>query len=136
MRYLRLVEAFYCGTSVLLLAYLGVLRLDQNQKTDLYCPPSCEAGRAYACSRSIYAFIMHKEIVMFFPFLPQERYKNNLFRLELSRCTFVCQLFSSCLSIIPEGIKTMGPVGFEPTTASAPGKYLKEIKSNQLRWYP
>jgi len=30
----------------------------------------------------------------------------------------------------------MGPVGFEPTTASAPGKYLNEIISNQLRWYP
>jgi hypothetical protein len=69
---------------------------------------------------------------MFFPFLPQERYKNNPFKLELSRCTFVWQLFSSCFSIIPEGIKTMGPVGFEPTTASAPGKYLSEIKSNEM----
>jgi hypothetical protein len=30
----------------------------------------------------------------------------------------------------------MGPVGFEPTTASAPGQYLDEINSNQSSWYP
>jgi hypothetical protein len=30
----------------------------------------------------------------------------------------------------------MGPVGFEPTTASAPGLYLKEMILNQLSWYP
>ena len=30
----------------------------------------------------------------------------------------------------------MGPVGFEPTTASAPGQYLDEINSNQPSWYP
>ena len=30
----------------------------------------------------------------------------------------------------------MGPVGFEPTTASAPGQYLEEINSNLSSWYP
>ncbi len=30
----------------------------------------------------------------------------------------------------------MGPVGFEPTTASAPGQYPDEINSNQPSWYP
>lgn len=30
----------------------------------------------------------------------------------------------------------LGPVGFEPTTASAPGQYLDEINSNQSSWYP
>lgn len=30
----------------------------------------------------------------------------------------------------------MGPVGFEPTTASAPGQYLEEINSNLPSWYP
>ena len=40
-----------------------------------------------------------------------------------------------------ETLSQLGPVGFEPTTASAPGQYLDdmywtEMLSYQQRWYP